>query len=200
MGQLLLLPSTFIVVVVAAAVDHHLQWPSSEVMDAGAKKILDSVTIETLHAHNFSRSSTQATVVLTDLLSRYLALLSATCARYAQHAGRLRLTARDAINALDELGLGVDELTDYCASEARDLARYASHTARRAEDLKEFKGQSSRVPYALHFFMLYFYQLRWILVSRKITMPFLSCTHLSPVPRRLTKKAMSRIRPTTMQR
>lgn len=125
-------------------------------MDAGVKKLLDSVTIETLHAHNFSRSSTQAANVLTDLLSRYLTLLSATCSRYAHHAGRLRLTARDAINALDELGLGVDELSEYCASEARDLARYSSHTTRRAEDLRDFKGQSSRAHHALRYFMLYF--------------------------------------------
>lgn len=159
-------PPTIVSLVVAAVVldvSSRRYFSLSYTMDTGAKKLLDSVTIETLHAHNFSRSSTQATIVLTDLLSRYLALLSATCARYAQHAGRLRLTARDAINALDELGLGVEELSEYCASEAKDLTRYASHSSRRAEDLKEFKGQSSRVLYALLFFMVSFYQLPWLL-------------------------------------
>lgn len=110
-------------------------------MDAGAKKLLETVTIETLHAHNFSRASTQATQVLTDLLSRYLLLLSATCAKYAEHAGRLRLTAQDTVTALEELGLGVEELREYCAGEGRELSRYARHTTRRMEDLNEFNGQ-----------------------------------------------------------
>ncbi|KAH9948449.1 hypothetical protein B0H21DRAFT_733342 [Amylocystis lapponica] len=109
-------------------------------MDQGAQKLLESATLETLHAHNFSRSSTQATQVLTDLLARYLTLLSTSCAKYAEHAGRLRLTVRDAVSALDELGVGVDELSEYCATEARDLSRYAVHTARRIEDVNEFKA------------------------------------------------------------
>ncbi|OCH91353.1 hypothetical protein OBBRIDRAFT_753366 [Obba rivulosa] len=109
-------------------------------MDSGARKLLETVTIETLHAHNFSRSSTQATQVLTDLLSRYLSLVSATCAKYAEHAGRLRVNARDAAAALDELGVGVQELSDYCAVEGRDMARYAVHTASRIQDLNEFKA------------------------------------------------------------
>ena len=111
-------------------------------MDAGARKLLETVTIETLHAHHFSRASTQATNVLTDLLSRYLTVLSSTCAKYAEHAGRLKLTARDAVCALDELGLGVQELSEYCATEGREMSRYATHTARRLEDLNEFRGQS----------------------------------------------------------
>ncbi|CCM03224.1 uncharacterized protein FIBRA_05349 [Fibroporia radiculosa] len=109
-------------------------------MDGGAKKLLESVTHETLHAHSFSRSSTQATLVLTDLLSRYLALLTTTCAKYAEHAGRLSLSLRDAVSALDELGVGVDELSEYCAVEGRDLARYNTRSARRVEDLNEFKA------------------------------------------------------------
>ena len=88
-------------------------------MDAGAKKLLETVTIDTLHANNFSRASTQATQVLTDLLSRYLSLLSATCAKYAEHAGRLRLNAKDAAAALGELGVSVEELSEYCALEGR---------------------------------------------------------------------------------
>lgn len=109
-------------------------------MDAGAKKLLETVTLETLHAHHFSRASSQATSVLTDLLSRYLTLLSSTCAKYAEHAGRLRLNARDAECALGELGVDVRELSEYCA-EGRDMSRYATHTGRRVEDLNEFKGK-----------------------------------------------------------
>ena len=116
-------------------------------MDVGAKKLLETVTIETLHANHFSRASSQATTVLTDLLSCYLTLLSTTCAKYAEHAGRLRLSARDAECALGELGVDVGELNEYCATEGREMSKYAVHTARRAEDLNEFKGQSCCAAY-----------------------------------------------------
>ncbi|KAI0341250.1 hypothetical protein BDW22DRAFT_1359508 [Trametopsis cervina] len=109
-------------------------------MDVGAKRLLETATIETLHAHHFSRASSQATLVLTDLLSRYLTLLSATCAKYAEQAGRLRLNARDAECALSELGVDVAELSEYCATEGLEMSRYAVHTARRVEDLNEFKA------------------------------------------------------------
>ncbi|TFY52554.1 hypothetical protein EVJ58_g9951 [Rhodofomes roseus] len=109
-------------------------------MDPGARKLLESVTHETLHAHNFARSSSQASAVLTDVLHRYLELLTTTCAKYAEHAGRLSLTIRDAASALDELGLGVDELQEYAAVEGRDMTRYTVHSQRRVEDLAEFKA------------------------------------------------------------
>ena len=108
-------------------------------MDSGAHKLLESATQRTLHAHAFSRSSTQASSVLTDLLSRYLALLASTCAKYAQHSQRTNLNVRDAIGALDELGVNLDELRDYCATEGKELNRYALISSRRVEDLYEFK-------------------------------------------------------------
>lgn len=112
--------------------------------DQGAKKLLETVTIKTLHAHNFSRASGQATNTVTDLLSRFLTVLTGTCARYAEHAGRTHLTAKDAICALGDLGVDVEELSEYCASEGRDLSRFAVHTGRRTEDLNEFKGRYNR--------------------------------------------------------
>ena len=108
-------------------------------MDSGAHKLLESATQRTLHAHAFSRSSTQASSVLTDLLSRYLALLTSTCAKYAQHAHRTSLNVHDAIGALDELGVNLDELRDYCVAEGKELNRYALISSRRVEDLHEFK-------------------------------------------------------------
>ncbi|KDR78410.1 hypothetical protein GALMADRAFT_95132 [Galerina marginata CBS 339.88] len=110
-------------------------------MDSGAHKLLESAVQRTLHAHAFSRSSSQASSVLTDLLSRYLSLLALTTAKHAQHAGRTGLTVRDAISALDELGVGGEELSDYCATEGKELNRYALYSARRVEDLHEFKSQ-----------------------------------------------------------
>ncbi|CAA7261949.1 unnamed protein product [Cyclocybe aegerita] len=110
-------------------------------MESGAHKLLESATQRTLHAHAFSRSSSQASLVLTDLLSRYLSLLTATCAKYAQHAGRSSLTVRDALASLEELGVTLEELDDYCATEGKELNRYALYSARRVEDLQEFKSQ-----------------------------------------------------------
>ncbi|TEB30460.1 hypothetical protein FA13DRAFT_1814654 [Coprinellus micaceus] len=110
-------------------------------MEACAQKLLESTTHKTLHAHAFSRASTQATFVLTDLLSRYLALLSSTCAKYAQHAGRRNLTIHDAIEALDELGASLEDLNEYGSGEGKELNRYALHSARRQEELNEFRSQ-----------------------------------------------------------
>lgn len=124
------------------AVNHVCPRPFARRMDSGAHKLLESATQRTLHAHAFSRSSTQASSVLTDLLSRYLALLTSTCTKYAQHAQRTNLNVRDAIGALDELGVNLDELKDYCATEGKELNRYALISARRVEDLHEFKCMS----------------------------------------------------------
>lgn len=112
-------------------------------MDSGAQKLLESAVQRTLHAHAFSRSSSQASSVLTDLLSRYMTLLTSTCAKYSQHAGRTGLTIRDAMGALNELGVSMEELNDYCATEGKEMNRYALYTARRVEDLHEFKCMST---------------------------------------------------------
>lgn len=109
-------------------------------MDAKARVAIESAVHRTLHAHSFSRSSSQASGVLTDLLSRYLLILSSTCAKYAEHAGRTDLAAQDAFGALDELGVSMGELEEYCSSEGAELGRYAVNTARRVEELKDFKG------------------------------------------------------------
>ena len=116
-------------------------------MDASSHKLLENVVLKTLHAHSFTRSSSQASLVLSDLLSRYIVLLVTTCSQYAQHAGRFNLTVRDAMSALDELGVSMDELHEYCGTEGDELARYSGHSAKRQEDLCEFKGQLERDDY-----------------------------------------------------
>jgi Wiskott-Aldrich syndrome protein len=108
-------------------------------MEHCAQKLLESTIHKTLHAHAFSRSSTQATVVLTDLLSRYLTLLTSTCAKYAQHAGRNKLTIYDALEALEELGASMEDLNGYGSGEGKELNRYALHSPRRQEELNEFR-------------------------------------------------------------
>lgn len=102
--------------------------------------MIETIILKTLHAHSFTRSSTQASLALTDLLSQYLVLLATTCSQYAQHAGRLNITVRDAMSALDELGVSMDELHEYCGTEGDELARYSAHCGKRQEDLSEFKA------------------------------------------------------------
>lgn len=108
-------------------------------MDSNTQRILESVTHKTLHAHAFSRSSSQATLVLTDLLSRYLSLLTASCGRYAEHAGRTHISIHDALQAMGELGTSVDELHEYGSVEGKDMNRYSQQSARRIEELNEFR-------------------------------------------------------------
>ena len=114
-------------------------------MDAAARSFLESATQRTLHAHNFSRSSSEASHVLSDLLTRYYALLASTCARYAEHAGRSSVVVTDAVRALDELGTNVDDLSEFIEGEGKELQRYATSTARRTEELSVMKGL---IPYA----------------------------------------------------
>lgn len=84
---------------------------------------LHKVTLETLNAVSFNRASTSASNVLTDLLSRYLNLLAVTCSQYAQHAGRNGANLHDAVNALEELGVDVEELLDWGKGEGIALER-----------------------------------------------------------------------------
>jgi histone H3/H4 len=106
------------------------------------ESLIESSTYRTLHAHNFSRSSSQAAFVLSDLLARYLFLLTSSCAKYAQHSGRTSLTVQDALSALEEMGVDMEELSHYCRTEGRELGRYTVQTMRRMEDLKDIRGQS----------------------------------------------------------
>ncbi|GJJ13966.1 hypothetical protein Clacol_008223 [Clathrus columnatus] len=103
-------------------------------------QVLHTTTTRALHAHNFSKTSTRATYILTNILSRYLILLSETCARHAQHAGRTGITVREAVSALEEIGVDIDELREYAEGEVEDLLRYTAQTAKRAEELAEIKS------------------------------------------------------------
>lgn len=110
-------------------------------MENASLKLLESAVHRTLHAHAFSRTSAQAGGVLTDLLARYLGLVTGSCARYAAHAGRTSVSVHDALGALGELGVDVEELREYAGGEARELGRYALWSGRRVEDLGELKGE-----------------------------------------------------------
>ncbi|KAJ7938271.1 hypothetical protein B0H13DRAFT_2301848 [Mycena leptocephala] len=112
-------------------------------MEYASQKLLEAATHRSIHAAAFSRSSTHASAVLTDLLARYIQLLASTAAKYAQHAGRTTVTSTDALEALDDLGFGLQDLIDY-VPEAKELSRYAMYSARRVEELHEFKAHLGR--------------------------------------------------------
>ncbi|KAG0707183.1 hypothetical protein DFH29DRAFT_897379 [Suillus ampliporus] len=107
---------------------------------AAAATILDSVILKILHAHNFSRTSSQASVVLANLVSRYLVLLSSVCGSYAELSGRSKVSIWDVLSSLGDLGVSLEELDEYCVSEGKEIGRYASSSARRLDDLLEFRG------------------------------------------------------------
>ncbi len=55
------------------------------------------------------------------------------------------MNARDAVSALNDLGVDLGELNEYYLSEGRDMSRYAVHSLRRKEDIAEFNGSSTHV-------------------------------------------------------
>ena len=54
----------------------------------------------------------------------------------------MNLTVQDALSAFEEMGIDMEELSDYCRTEGKELGRYTVQTMRRMEDLKDIKGQS----------------------------------------------------------
>lgn len=112
-------------------------------MDTDAIAWIESTSLKTLHAQSFSRSSSQAAHVLSSLLSQYMTLLASTCKRYSEHAGRNTISIKDVVLALDEVGVSVEELSEYCEGEGREMSRYAQNTARRTEELSFLKGRLS---------------------------------------------------------
>jgi len=107
---------------------------------AAAVTILDSVILKILHAHSFSRTSSQASGVLSNLVSRYLVLLSSVSGGYAELAGRSKVNIWDVLSSLGELGVTLEELDEYAASEGKELGRYASSSTRRLDDILEFRS------------------------------------------------------------
>ncbi|KAG6372637.1 hypothetical protein JVT61DRAFT_7389 [Boletus reticuloceps] len=106
---------------------------------AATAVVVDSVVMKILHAHSFARTSSQAMSVLSNLLTRYLVLLASACGQFSELAGRSSLTIHDFVACLDELGTNLDELSEYCGTEGVELSRYASSSAKRLDDLGDFR-------------------------------------------------------------
>lgn len=106
---------------------------------AATAVIVDAVVMKILHAHSFARTSAQAVSVLSNLLTRYLVLLASACGQFSELAGRSNLSVHDLVACLEELGTNVDELAE-CCTEGVELSRYASSSAKRLDDLADFRG------------------------------------------------------------
>ena len=96
-------------------------------MDASVLQHLHSVTLRTLQSHSFNRSSSIAAHTLTDVLCRYLLLLVSTAKANAEHSGRdaAGVNAVDVLNAMEDIGVGLDELKEYLELEASGMAHLA---------------------------------------------------------------------------
>lgn len=66
----------------------------------------------------FQASHSTASLALADILGRYIQLVASTAGDYACSTGRTSVGLMDAVEALDELGVGWSELDEF-ASEAR---------------------------------------------------------------------------------
>ncbi|CAE6411885.1 unnamed protein product [Rhizoctonia solani] len=92
-------------------------------MEETAHQHLHRATLRILHSHNFSSSSSLASHTLTTLYAQYLDLLARSFAAHSHHSGRTNPTWSDAVNALSEVGVGVDELAAWLGTEAGEVGK-----------------------------------------------------------------------------
>ncbi|GAB1525364.1 hypothetical protein RhiTH_008524 [Rhizoctonia solani] len=92
-------------------------------MDGTAHQHLHRATLRVLHSHNFSSSSSLASHTLTALYAEYLDLLARSFAAHSHHGGRTNPSWPDAVNALSEVGVDVDELSTWLGTEAGEVGK-----------------------------------------------------------------------------
>ncbi|QRW26308.1 bromodomain associated protein [Rhizoctonia solani] len=95
-------------------------------MDGTAHQHLHRATLRVLHSHNFSSSSSLASHTLTALYAEYLDLLARSFAAHSHHGGRTNPSWPDAVNALSEVGVDVDELSTWLGTEAGEVGKNTS--------------------------------------------------------------------------
>ncbi|KAL7423311.1 hypothetical protein Q5752_002612 [Cryptotrichosporon argae] len=84
--------------------------------------ILHLATLHALSQAGFASTSRSASLSLSSVLSRYLAVVGRSCAERAALAGRSKVAAIDVIEALEDLGVGgVDELQDWTAGRDEEV-------------------------------------------------------------------------------
>ncbi|KAF8305831.1 hypothetical protein DL93DRAFT_2089228 [Clavulina sp. PMI_390] len=88
---------------------------------------LRNATVTVVRAHDFAKTSQTAVHVLTDLLARFCDLLIGTTSEHAHLAGRTSANVLDALAALEELGMDVQDLMDWRRVDGPTIAEYHSH-------------------------------------------------------------------------
>jgi hypothetical protein len=101
---------------------------------------------DVLHTHNFSCLCLKPKLCW-PICCLAIWLHPSTWAKYVQHGGRQNLSAWDVFCALDELGISIAELGEYCNLEGAELGRYSINMARQMEELKDFRGELPYYPF-----------------------------------------------------
>jgi len=96
---------------------------------------LRAATLRIAHAHDFSKTSNLAISVLVDLLSGFLELLASASVQHAQLAGRTSFNFYDALAALEELGIDVYEVMQWCRRDGSAMLEYQLPLPRHCNDL-----------------------------------------------------------------
>ncbi|KAG8721373.1 hypothetical protein FRC09_007992 [Ceratobasidium sp. 395] len=92
-------------------------------MESTAYAHLHRATLRTLHSHSFTSSSSIAAHTLTSLFASYLDLLARSSTARANNSGRTGVGWNDVLGAMDEMGVGADEMMGWCRSEAAEVGR-----------------------------------------------------------------------------
>lgn len=89
---------------------------------------LRTATLRIIRAHDFSRTSNTAVHALVDLLARFLDLVAGTTSEHAQLAGRTSANFYDALMALEEVGIDLDEIIQWRRMDGSMLSEYRRTT------------------------------------------------------------------------
>lgn len=109
-------------------------------MAASPDAVLHLAALHTLAQAGFASTSRAASLTLSGVLSRYLAVVAASCTERAALAGRSKVAAIDVVNALEDLGVGgIGELQEWTV----DLDKEVSFAGAKMDELASELGVAS---------------------------------------------------------
>ncbi|OCF59205.1 hypothetical protein L486_03707 [Kwoniella mangroviensis CBS 10435] len=82
--------------------------------------VLHLATLHTLAQAGFASTSQAASLTLSTVIPKHLKVLATACVERATLAGRGKVAAIDVVDALDDLGVNVDELIDWAVDQNGD--------------------------------------------------------------------------------
>ncbi|WWD08067.1 hypothetical protein V865_006177 [Kwoniella europaea PYCC6329] len=82
--------------------------------------VLHLATLHTLAQAGFASTSQAASLTLSTVIPKYLKVLATACVERATLAGRGKVAAIDVVDALDDMGVNVDELIDWAVDQSGD--------------------------------------------------------------------------------